>query len=204
MSEPSDPIQAQLIEARRKQILDAATRVFAARGFHSTTIRQIAKEAGVADGTIYNYFGNKGDLLLGILDRLNETEERDAQLSAGEGGDLRAFFLSYVRHRMALLERNLGVFRAILPELIVNEELRRRYFATIIEPTFAIAERHFGALQAQGAMKPLDPALAARAISSLFLGLLLLSVLEEEKVRAGWGDLPEVVTELLLRGLQQG
>ncbi|MEJ2038853.1 MAG: TetR/AcrR family transcriptional regulator [Desulfosarcinaceae bacterium] len=46
------------------RILDAAIRVFAEQGFHQSTVSQIAKEAGVADGTIYLYFKNKDDILV--------------------------------------------------------------------------------------------------------------------------------------------
>ena len=44
-------------------ILEAAIRTFARRGYHNSTVAQIAKEAGVADGTIYLYFKNKDDIL---------------------------------------------------------------------------------------------------------------------------------------------
>jgi TetR/AcrR family fatty acid metabolism transcriptional regulator len=46
------------------QILEAAVKIFAKQGFHQSTIAQIAKEAGVADGTIYLYFKNKDDILV--------------------------------------------------------------------------------------------------------------------------------------------
>ena len=46
------------------QILEAAIKVFARHGFHQSTVAQIAKEAGVADGTIYLYFKNKDDILV--------------------------------------------------------------------------------------------------------------------------------------------
>jgi TetR/AcrR family fatty acid metabolism transcriptional regulator len=46
------------------QILEAAVKVFASQGFHQSTVAQIAKEAGVADGTIYLYFKNKDDILV--------------------------------------------------------------------------------------------------------------------------------------------
>ncbi|MGD2096195.1 MAG: TetR/AcrR family transcriptional regulator [Desulfobacterales bacterium] len=46
------------------QILEAAVKVFARQGFHQSTVAQIAKEAGVADGTIYLYFKNKDDVLV--------------------------------------------------------------------------------------------------------------------------------------------
>ncbi|ETR69122.1 MAG: TetR/AcrR family transcriptional regulator, fatty acid metabolism regulator protein [Candidatus Magnetoglobus multicellularis str. Araruama] len=45
------------------RILDAAVKIFAEQGFHNSTISQIAREAGVADGTIYLYFKNKQDIL---------------------------------------------------------------------------------------------------------------------------------------------
>jgi len=46
------------------RILDAAIKVFAEQGFFQSTVSQIAKEAGVADGTIYLYFKNKDDILV--------------------------------------------------------------------------------------------------------------------------------------------
>jgi TetR/AcrR family fatty acid metabolism transcriptional regulator len=46
------------------RILEAAVSVFAKKGFHQSTISQIAREAGVADGTIYLYFKNKDDILV--------------------------------------------------------------------------------------------------------------------------------------------
>jgi len=46
------------------RILEAAVKVFAEQGFFQSTISQIAKEAGVADGTIYLYFKNKDDILV--------------------------------------------------------------------------------------------------------------------------------------------
>jgi len=57
---------ANRIEKNNKyhQILEAAVRIFALQGFHQSTIAQIAKEAGVADGTIYLYFKNKDDILV--------------------------------------------------------------------------------------------------------------------------------------------
>ncbi|MBW2443608.1 MAG: TetR/AcrR family transcriptional regulator [Deltaproteobacteria bacterium] len=45
-------------------ILEAAIKVFARQGFYQSTVAQIAREAGVADGTIYLYFKNKDDILV--------------------------------------------------------------------------------------------------------------------------------------------
>ncbi|HIJ54913.1 MAG TPA: TetR/AcrR family transcriptional regulator [Deltaproteobacteria bacterium] len=49
------------------RILEASVKVFADHGFHQSTVSQIAREAGVADGTIYLYFKNKEDILVQIF-----------------------------------------------------------------------------------------------------------------------------------------
>jgi len=55
-------------EGRRKQITRAALREFARNGYHNTEVAAIAQRAGVSKGTIYNYFENKEELLLGVID----------------------------------------------------------------------------------------------------------------------------------------
>src|SRR5467141_4417874 len=97
MTKTPDPIQELVTAARRKQILDAATQVFAEKGFHRATIKDIARVAGIADGTIYTYFASKTEVLLGILNRLNESTEREMQFALGSEQDVRAFFKAYVR-----------------------------------------------------------------------------------------------------------
>jgi TetR/AcrR family transcriptional regulator, fatty acid metabolism regulator protein len=58
------------------QILDAAQKVMAENGFHGSQVSKIAKEAGVADGTIYLYFKNKEDILISLFrDRLGDLVE---------------------------------------------------------------------------------------------------------------------------------
>ena len=67
-------------QKRRNTIIRAAITVIAEKGFHKTKIIDIARQAGVADGTIYLYFKNKDDLLIKIFEeilelRLNEIKE---------------------------------------------------------------------------------------------------------------------------------
>ncbi len=54
-------------------ILDAAVKIFAENGYHGSQVSKIAREAGVADGTIYLYFKNKEDILVSLFrERLGE------------------------------------------------------------------------------------------------------------------------------------
>src|SRR5437868_14795632 len=53
---------------KRERILDAATKVFAKKGFYATRVSEVAKAAGVADGTIYLYFKSKDELLVSLFE----------------------------------------------------------------------------------------------------------------------------------------
>jgi len=57
-------------EDKRRRILDAAAHVFARKGYFTSRVADIAKRAGVADGTIYLYFRNKEDILVSLFDEV--------------------------------------------------------------------------------------------------------------------------------------
>jgi AcrR family transcriptional regulator len=57
----------QLIQKRRRQIVDAATELFATEGYYPTTIKGIAKRAGISAGLVYQYVREKEDVLLLVL-----------------------------------------------------------------------------------------------------------------------------------------
>ena len=99
--------------------------MFAEKGFHPTTIKDIAREAGIAAGTIYIYFESKTALMLGILDRMNESDQRDEDFSKFTEGDFRNFMKAYLRHRLLVLKAdNFEIFRVVVSETMVNKELR--------------------------------------------------------------------------------
>jgi TetR/AcrR family fatty acid metabolism transcriptional regulator len=193
MTKTPDPIQELVTAARRKQILDAAIQVFAEKGFHRTTIKDIARVAGIADGTIYTYFASKDKILIAVLDRLNETTERKQQFVLSGEQDLKAFFQAYLRQRMALLWPNAEVFRVVLPELLVNGELRKQYYEQVLAPTIAVGEQFF---QIQSEQPQINIPLTVRAIAGTLLGLLMLQLLGDQEIAEQWEELPEVLTTL--------
>jgi len=70
--------------ARREQILTTALKLFAVQGFDGTSTRQIAKEAGIAEGLIFHYFPTKASLLAALLD--NRRSFRSELRTILEGG----------------------------------------------------------------------------------------------------------------------
>jgi AcrR family transcriptional regulator len=59
--------RSEAAEDKRRQLLDAAVRVFARKGFHASRVGDIAEEAGVAHGLLYHYFKSKDDVLEAVF-----------------------------------------------------------------------------------------------------------------------------------------
>ena len=97
-------------ERRRQAILQAARQVFARKGYEPATLEAVAREAGLAKGTLYLYFKNKEDLYfhtaVHVLESLQDSILEQAQRSAGALDRLRAIALGqfdfFVRHRDTL------------------------------------------------------------------------------------------------------
>ena len=187
---------------RRQQILNAALTLFAERGFHRTTTRDVARAAGVAEGTIYNHFENKAALLLGLLDPLNESDRRESDLARLQTIDVRQSFRLYFAHRWAVFDdENLKIMRVVLSEALVDPAVRALYLERIIAPTFALAEPYFARRAAAGDLNMADVPLTLRAIASTFLGLVTLRLLGDQPLQDGWEAVPDLLTTLLLDGL---
>ncbi len=201
MSTSPDPIRELLIQARRNQILDAAATVFAEKGFHRATTKEIARTAGVSEGTIYNYFDSKADLLIGMMTRLAELEHLDEELADALQGDARDFLVAMFRHRMGLIQQNDEMIQAIMPEMLVNPALRERFYQQFMRPTTTLLEKYIQTRVELGHIRPLNVPLVVRAVQGMFVGLLVLRILGDEPLQSGWDELPEVLATLIFDGL---
>jgi TetR/AcrR family fatty acid metabolism transcriptional regulator len=190
-----------VVRARREQIVGAATRVFAEKGFRRATTREVARAAGISEGTIYNYFEGKDALLMAILDGLNETERRAADFEEGMATDFRGFLKQYMRRRMSLIWENQEVFRVVLSEMLVNAELRERYLRHVVDPTMRIAEENFRSRMEQGEVRETDAPLAMRSVAGAVLGVLVLGLLGDEEIGSRADEVPDVLAGLLIYGL---
>lgn len=88
-------------QEKRRIILDAALKTFVKRGYPDTTVSEIASIAGVAEGTLYNYFRNKEDILLALFDEkwvdiINEIKNKTKHLD-NPNDKLKAIFSGVVR-----------------------------------------------------------------------------------------------------------
>lgn len=186
---------------KRERILDAAVRVFAKSGFHDTRVADVAKAAGVADGTIYLYFESKDELLRSLF------EDRVGRL------------LSFVREGLdkhesakaklsAIIELQLGVYEGE-PELaevmtvilrqstkLLKEHARPGFMAYLDAVATVVA-----AGQKSGEFRSdVSPHFVARSLFGAIDGIALTWALGKAE-RGGLSRAAVQVSELFLRGL---
>lgn len=110
-------VTAQVREARREAyreaILDAAIGLFAERGFSSIKMSEIAKAAGVAKGTLYNYFDDKEEVFAALAERGRQhfLDGMDAAMASVQGW---ARLEAQIRHMLGFLAQNRALVRIYL------------------------------------------------------------------------------------------
>jgi TetR/AcrR family fatty acid metabolism transcriptional regulator len=110
------------------QILTAAVKVFADKGFAQSTIAQIAQEAGVADGTIYLYFKNKDDILVQFYERMTEHVSECFYKAVQEGA-------TAIEKLHNLVRAHLEVFQSQASGAIVYQSETHLQWRLVQEPT---------------------------------------------------------------------
>jgi TetR/AcrR family transcriptional regulator, fatty acid metabolism regulator protein len=170
-------------EEKRRLILDAAVRVFAHKGFHTSRVGDIAEEAGVAHGLLYHYFTSKDEVLetifrenWGVLvDRIDAVVESDEPAR------------DQLRHVAAILLRTWkhqpDVVRVVVREIARSPEVQER-IAELVKPIQAIRRIVEHGQETGEFRRELDPAFAA----VVFYGGI-------DELLTGWvlGQLPDDV-----------
>ena len=115
---------------KRERILDAAEKVFAERGFFAAKVADVAREAGVADGTIYLYFKNKDDLLVSLFEARMEIVNRVLSEAVAGADRPRAQLTAFVRAYLALVVEQPTAAEVLTIELRQSTKFMREYHAT--------------------------------------------------------------------------
>lgn len=190
------------IAARRAQILEAAETVFSQKGYERATTRDIAETADISEGTLYNYFGSKSDLLDAVAQSFAKNiVDEIAGLEANNLHDMMAELLT-ARLRSGRERRLLMLF---LFEARLSPDVHRTFIQDALQQIISETEKRFRVLIESGVMRPVEPAVAARAISATIMGFAALYEMGQYgKVENGfspqkWG---EELTDLFLNGLQ--
>ena len=115
------------VSDKHQKITQAAVKVFARKGFFNARISDIAKEAKVADGTIYLYFNNKYDILISMFeDEIGKTILQ-VKLQLDKETDPRKMMEIFARHHLQLLEDKKDLAEVLQMELRQSNKFMKEY-----------------------------------------------------------------------------
>jgi TetR/AcrR family fatty acid metabolism transcriptional regulator len=199
---------------KRERILAAAERIFARHGFFAAKVSDVAKEAGVADGTIYLYFKNKDDLLISLFERRMQQVNDALRAAVDKVKTPREQLRAFVKEYLQLVHDEPTAAEVLTIELRQSSKFMKEYE----NPEFADFLRLLGgiiaAAQEKGEIDSSIPAhVAARMIFGILDELALAWVLAKQPLPAASGARPKKfdivraadwVVTLVTRGLERG
>jgi TetR/AcrR family fatty acid metabolism transcriptional regulator len=151
---------------KRERILRAAVKVFARKGFYAARVSEIAKAAGVADGTIYLYFENKDDVLVSLFDdrltRLIAVLEKEI---ATEGLSFEQRFRRVVELQLGLLDGQRELAEVVTVNLRQSTRLLKQYATPLFTKYLDVMARLITEGQRDGVVRAdVSPRVVARSL----------------------------------------
>jgi TetR/AcrR family fatty acid metabolism transcriptional regulator len=151
---------------KRERILRAAVKVFARKGFYAARVSEIAKAAGVADGTIYLYFENKDDVLVKLFDdRLTRLIAALEAEIATEGLDFEQRFRRVVELQLGLLDGRRELAEVVTVNLRQSTRLLKQYATPLFTKYIDVMASLIAEGQRDGAVRSdVSPRIVARSL----------------------------------------
>jgi AcrR family transcriptional regulator len=186
MRRMSRPRESSQTPARRAELLDAARKIFAERGYHETTVEDITRAAGVAKGTFYLYFQEKREIFLAIIRDLLDTIK-------SIGGGIREAApdehpLAFIKRTedaalklMEIFQDNRALARLAYRESMGMDPALDTMLREFYRETAEIDANNIRAAQQLGILRPCDPMLAAYAHIGM-VERVLLTMLETPEI----------------------
>lgn len=177
-------INQQDMPAGKKKVMLAAIHLFAQRGFSATTTAQIAKEAGVSEGTIYKYFTSKKDLLtnlmMPLLTHIRDNFFANLDLTV----PLDQLVTIVIKDRLAFATSNIDLIKILLQEILTKKDFSKTF------QSLASGDNGLLAMVAklQAAYPEIDAHLSSAQIIRIFLGPMVVYVGQRELFGSGKKD----------------
>lgn len=188
-------------ERTRAVIIDAAARQFISRGFSGASMRQIAQEAGIALGGIYNHFGSKEDLFTAVVAAKHPLNQIAPLLAEVEGRDAENLLREGARRILGVLEKDQSLLRLVFIELV---EFDGQHVPALFEHLFPNVQAFVQKLLAMpGKFKPYAPMTLARAYVGMVLSQAMIDLLLRDLPLPEEGGSLDDIMDIFMHGALQ-
>jgi TetR/AcrR family fatty acid metabolism transcriptional regulator len=182
-----------------QQIIDAAIRVFARDGYYNSRVSDIAREAGMASGTIYLYFRTKDDILVSLFDQVMAEHLAAARQEVAGLDGAPARLRAIAERHLRLLGGNRDLAVVFQVELRQSTKLMERFTASWLKDYFDVVQGVIERGQREGSIrKELPRKVAAKAFFGALDEMVTSWVLSRKDYELS--QLAGPVVELFLTG----
>jgi AcrR family transcriptional regulator len=196
-------------DARRKQLIEIATRLFATKGFSATTTREIAAAAGVNEAIIFRFFPHKDDLYAAILDAKSDEARTDSLVeelrAAAADHDDRRVIRTTVRSIVERLQRDPEFLRLMLHSALEGHSFAAQFRERHNAPLRRFLLEYVTGRQREGVFRAGDPEPLVRAILAVPVHHAMIETLMPPENRVQFhDDVIESYVTFVLHGLSAG
>lgn len=191
---------------RRYEILSAAKKVFARNGFHTTTIGDIAREAGLAYGSVYQYFDSKEDLFRALMsvegDALRTHVAMAVNVARKRADESWDPFRTTVQATFEFFEGDEATTKLLLRDAYVLGGSFEKHLESIYERFIDDIEEQMTVAQQRGKVLGAPPRMVAYSIAALIGQLAHRRLTTDDGVTAA--EVADFVVSLIVNGLRPG
>ncbi len=194
---------------RRNEILEAARKVFAEKGYETATVDDVANAAELSKGTIYLYFKSKSDLFLSTMEMgMRQVISNFTDAIADNGDDPIAGIREIIYRQLVFCDENIDMFKIVASEsfhveihseMNKNNGFKKRATNDMLENTKLLADYIQKGID-MGIFKKLNPKDAAFALLSIIRGFAFHWITDPEDVVLG--EKTETICTIFLDGLK--
>ena len=189
-------------EDTRTKILQAALKLFAKHGYDGTTTKDLAKSAGVAEGTLFRHFANKKAILVEVATEGWVDILTDLLTELSEMGNYKAVS-QVMRRRLLNMRKNSDLMRVCFVEAQYHPELKESIQAEVIDKMTDVAEAFFETAMERGIYRQMNPKIVAK----VFLGIFAIAGFSEQTIvdpnasPQAMQEMAEGISDIFLRGV---
>lgn len=153
------------IERRQQEILDAAARIFAEKGYRDATTKEIAESVDIAEGTLYHYYRGKGEILVAILQEIAKDVQQIMQQA--DHMESRQDLVDLVADAYRVLVSRLAFSRTLFVEAWMDDGVLQNVLFEQLQHLNQDIQGFISRRIAQGVFRSVDPELTASMLISL-------------------------------------
>lgn len=195
-------------ENKEEKILKSAIKLFSQKGFSATTTSEIAKDAGVAEGTVFRYYKTKKHLLIKVMGKLIEVmSEELIENSAGkilkENQNIndKEILKMLLMDRLEVFNKYWDIIQVVITEMQFHKDIRESFLKNVVFKVKDVLSEFIERGIAKGRFKNFDSMVVSRTLIGTFMAYIIQKKIMGENILSENGQEIDEIIELFLNGL---